>query len=72
MKRLSETTSKSKVSLASLVLRVISAVLCSHVEKKKKNKTQRRECKLQDFYREKHIYIARLYGAIWSALTRVT
>lgn len=38
MKRLSETTSKSKVSLASLVLRVISAVLCSHVEKKKKTK----------------------------------
>ena len=38
MKRLSETTSKSKVSLASLVLRVISAVLCSHVEKKKKKK----------------------------------
>lgn len=38
MKRLSETTSKSKVSLASLVLRVISAVLCSHVEKKKNKK----------------------------------
>lgn len=35
MKRLSETTSKSKVSLASLVLRVISAVLCSRVEKNK-------------------------------------
>ena len=39
MKRLSETTSKSKVSLASLVLRVISAVLCSHVEKKKKKRS---------------------------------
>lgn len=73
MKRLSETTSKSKVSLASLVLRVISAVLCSHVEKEKKTKTQQHECMLQDFYREKkHIYIARLYGAIWSALSRVT
>lgn len=57
MKRLSETTSKSKVSLASLVLRVISAVLCSHVEKEKKTKTQQRECMLQDFYREKtHLY----------------
>lgn len=58
MKRLSETTSKSKVSLASLVLRVISAVLCSHVEKEKKTKTQQHECMLQDFYREKNTFIS--------------
>lgn len=64
MKRLSETTSKSKVSLASLVLTVISAVLCSHVEKKKTKNAAARVHAARFLSGKKHIYIARLYRAI--------